>query len=486
MDTEQTPAGSSSPALPALTLNSTARVRLGLLSGADAGLSSPFSFSGLSASAHRPTAALPRKRGIQTEQHEPRAKEPRTQDPQDSQDDDPNSLARSKILEARDLLLQACSLTKSRDEQSRLLDLLEVFREYTEKGKLAKSSNIIASQVASLETAVRKIETKAKTLASTTLPPALPLALAPRATPGPSKPASYASVASKAPNSTEWTTVERSKKPTKAAATTTRKKPKDKRLILITAPGTQARFSPLALRNAFNKAFLDKGVKGPVVATVAKSLGQNIVVTTTDAFSAEYLLEKRAIWEHIYPFTSAQKDEPWHKVIVHGIPTTDFNTPNGMDLIIDEIKTFNKGFTPVGTPYWITPKDKRAVQLAGSVAIAFATAKEANRAIRHRLYIGGISVRVEKLYSTAPTSQCRKCQGFGHLESYCKRAPSCRLCGDKHATPEHACNTCNTKGTKCQHLAPKCSNCKEAHTADSKECQVLLAIKTKKATTTTL
>jgi hypothetical protein len=179
MDTEQTPAGSSSPALPALTLNSTARVGLGLLSGADAGLSSPFSFSGLSASAHRPTAALPRKRGIQTEQHEPRAKEPRTQDPQDSQDDDPNSLARSKILEARDLLLQACSLTKSRDEQSRLLDLLEVFREYTEKGKLAKSSNIIASQVASLETAVRKIETKAKALASTTLPPALPLALAP-------------------------------------------------------------------------------------------------------------------------------------------------------------------------------------------------------------------------------------------------------------------------------------------------------------------
>jgi hypothetical protein len=454
-------------------------------------LSSPFSFSGLSASAHRPTAALPRKRGIQTEHHGPRPKEPRTQDArtqdtrtQDHDQDDPNGLARSKILEARDLLLEACSLTKSRDEQSRLLDLLEVFREYTEKGKLAKSSNIIASQVANLETAVRKIETKAKALATPIIPVTPAKAPALTATLGPPKPISYAAAASKAPLA-EWTTVERSKKPTKATTANPGKKPKDRRLILITAPGTQTRFSPLALRNAFNKAFLDKGVKGPVVATIAKSLGQNIVVTTTDAFSAEYLLEKRAIWEHVYPFTSAQKDEPWHKVIVHGIPTLDFNTPTGMDLITDEIKTFNKGFTPIGTPYWITPKDRRAVQQAGSVAVAFATAEEANRAIRHRLYIGGISVRVEKLYSTAPTSQCRKCQGYGHLDSYCKKAPSCRLCGGKHATLEHACNTCNAKGTKCQHLVPKCSNCREAHTADSKECQVLLAIKTKKATTTT-
>ena len=69
------------------------------------------------------------------------------------------------------------------------------------------------------------------------------------------------------------------------------------------------RFSSLVLRNAFNKAFIDKGVKGPVVATVSKTLGQNIVVTTTDSFSADFLLEKRSIWEHIYPFLTAQKDK---------------------------------------------------------------------------------------------------------------------------------------------------------------------------------
>ena len=53
-----------------------------------------------------------------------------------------------------------------------------------------------------------------------------------------------------------------------------------------------------------------------------------------------------------------------------------------MDLIKDEIRTFNKGLNPVGTPYWLTPANKRPHQLAGSVVVAFATLEEANKAIR--------------------------------------------------------------------------------------------------------
>jgi hypothetical protein len=39
------------------------------------------------------------------------------------------------ILEARDLLVKAIGLTKEYDKQTRLLDLIEIFREYTEKKK---------------------------------------------------------------------------------------------------------------------------------------------------------------------------------------------------------------------------------------------------------------------------------------------------------------------------------------------------------------
>jgi hypothetical protein len=282
----------------------------------------------------------------------------------------------------------------------------------------------------------------------------------------------------------EWTIVG-----SKKASQDPKPKPKLKqntsnRLILLQATSSSnTSFSPLALRNAFNKAFLAKGIKGPIVATISRTLGKNIVVTTTPEFSADFLLEKQAIWEHIVPFKLAQKDEPWHKVILHGIPILDFNTPEGMDLVVDEIQTFNKGFTPIGTPYWLTSLDKRQNQRAGAVVVAFATEEEATRAIRNRLYIAGISVRVEKLYSTAPTTQCQNCQGFGHLDSYCKRTPICKLCAGNHATKQHFCNTCQAKGTSCPHLEPKCSNCQQAHTANTRSCEVLLAIRNKTFTT---
>ena len=78
--------------------------------------------------------------------------------------------------------------------------------------------------------------------------------------------------------------------------------------------------------------------------------------------------------------------------MLRGISTADFNNLSEMDLVTKEIKTFNKGLAPIGTPYWLTTPEKRANQRAGSVVVAFATAKEASRAIRHRLYIAGISV----------------------------------------------------------------------------------------------
>ena len=157
-----------------------------------------------------------------------------------------------------------------------------------------------------------------------------------------------------------------------------------------------------------------------------------------------------------------------------------------MQLVIDEIKTFNQGFTPIGTPYWLTTASKRQNQRAGSVVVAFATEGEASRAIRQRLYIAGISVRVEKLYSTSPTTQCNNCQGYGHLDSYCKRQAVCKLCAQKHSTTQHYCNTCTVKGSRCQHLEPKCGNCNQAHIASTKTCEVLLAIKNKANTTTSL
>ena len=37
--------------------------------------------------------------------------------------------------------------------------------------------------------------------------------------------------------------------------------------------------------------------------------------------------------------------------------------------------------------------------------------------------------------------------------------------------------------TSCEHLKSKCSNCRETHSANSRTCEVLIAIKARSATT---
>lgn len=250
-----------------------------------------------------------------------------------------------------------------------------------------------------------------------------------------------------------------------------------RRLILTNPKDIGPAFSSMAARNQLNQAFLEKGTKGPVVAGVALTRGNNIAITTTENYTAKFLLEKKDIWKHIINSDNMELENKWFKVAIHGIPTIDFNVPEGMEMIKSEIATFNRGLAPVGTPFWLTNAEKRANQRGGSIVVAFATQEEAERAIRERLIIAGISVRVEKLHNTAPTTQCERCQGYGHIQDHCRRPEACRLCGENHHTKQHRCNPCQSNGKACIHLSAKCKNCAGPHQANAEECETILSIK---------
>lgn len=390
---------------------------------------------------------------------------------------------KEELYQARDHIIKAYNVSKDRNEQNRLLDLLDIFREFTNKGLLNKASNIIASQVANIETATRQIETKARDF-NKIIAPAVPNIPKQQQQHQPQNP-SLASVAmngvENASKMQEWTTVGKKTTPSQARMThASQQKIKDtRRLILIQDPMQLIDISPLDIRNRINKAFADNNIKGPVVNLIARTKNNNICISTTTDYNAEFLLEKKTIWENVVPHVAVQKDEPWYKVVAHGIPLADFNHEDGMEMIKQEVITFNKGLRPIGMPHWISTMENRAIKNAGSVAIAFATEQEANRAIQHRLYIAGISVRVTKYYTVAPTTQCQKCQGYGHLDSYCRRQATCALCGESHSTQQHYCSICKTKGKACNHLAARCANCKGKHQASSKTCEIYIALKTK-------
>jgi hypothetical protein len=65
---------------------------------------------------------------------------------------------------------------------------------------------------------------------------------------------------------------------------------------------------------------------------------------------------------------------------------------------------FNTNYYPIRTLYWLSIAKNQAIKQAGAIIIVFGTEEKAQRAIYNRLFIAGISVRVEKLHSTPPTT----------------------------------------------------------------------------------
>jgi hypothetical protein len=81
--------------------------------------------------------------------------------------DTTSDLASTKILQVYDLLIEVYLAIKLCEKQFQILDLIEIFREYTKSGKLQKVINQLASQVNNLEYATRKIEAKTKAVSTT-------------------------------------------------------------------------------------------------------------------------------------------------------------------------------------------------------------------------------------------------------------------------------------------------------------------------------
>ncbi|KAI0990901.1 hypothetical protein K3495_g17286, partial [Podosphaera aphanis] len=94
--------------------------------------------------------------------------------------------------------------------------------------------------------------------------------------------------------SKEWTVVQ----PKKKAAPKARK---SNRVILLQDETTRQKFSPLQVRDKINQAFKAKGVEGPVVAIVSSTRKENIAITTTEPYSAEFFMEKVDIWKNLAP-----------------------------------------------------------------------------------------------------------------------------------------------------------------------------------------
>ena len=250
------------------------------------------------------------------------------------------------------------------------------------------------------------------------------------------------------------------------------------RQLLLTPKTAVTSINSIAYRNAINKALKEAKINNVLVSTVTMSrTGNSIVVTAAEGNTAEDLLQHKAIWGAQLNLIQIRKNNKWHKMVLHKLPTAVFNTEEGLEMLQEEVELFNKGLKLVTKPVWLSTAENRQNKMHSSAIIAFATQEELQNALRTRVVVAGTTVRTAAYTDNKPYDQCLKCQGFGHTYQKCINASRCQICAGNHSTRSHTCNICKKGQELCAHTVIKCSNCKESHKADSKDCAVYKALK---------
>ncbi len=112
---------------------------------------------------------------------------------------------------------------------------------------------------------------------------------------------------------------------------------KEKRLVIQTTQEEVAKLNSYHLRNQINDKFFQKeGIAKSVVATITKSFtGLSIILTTMPDFTADFLIQKKAVWRELVDKIArkVEKDIHWNRIVVHGVPIQPFSTDEGLNML---------------------------------------------------------------------------------------------------------------------------------------------------------
>ncbi len=93
------------------------------------------------------------------------------------------------------------------------------------------------------------------------------------------------------------------------------------------------------------------------------------------------------------------------------------------------------------------------------------------KSIKFRLFLGGISIKVEK-YRHQPI-QYQKCQKFGHLAKEYRLNHKYQIYAEEHPTKAHKYDICEVQNNICPHSTFKYTNCGENHRANSPKYKIV-------------
>ncbi|KAF7564240.1 uncharacterized protein PtrM4_153560 [Pyrenophora tritici-repentis] len=210
------------------------------------------------------------------------------------------------IFWARDLILQASTMAESHLSQNKLLQLLDVFRDFTELGRVTQQMTEKFTAQLAYQTATL---TSASQQATKTLKKAVNAATGPQNPNNQEKPNNQNTQNIQNTQNTQNTQQNKT-----SYASKTNKKPASyyQAVLTLTQPTSH---TPLQIRDLINEEFTKGGIKDPVVKEV-----------TTKS---------------------------WTKVVVHNVPT-EWEGAETLEILHTEIPAYNNGLQITGNPYWIS------------------------------------------------------------------------------------------------------------------------------------
>jgi hypothetical protein len=154
---------------------------------------------------------------------------------------------------------------------------------------------------------------------------------------------------------------------------------------------------------------------------------------------------------------------PTYGVIAHGIPTNSINIRD-QEATIQQILADNHTVVPkakISYVGWLTKESN--LKRASSIVLEFTDPEMANAIIYAGMVWDG-QIHQCQLYDRAcRIKQCFRCYKYGHIGTQCNETQTCGYCADQHETKH-----CNQKGR--EGFLPRCTVCKDAHTAWSNAC----------------
>jgi len=152
--------------------------------------------------------------------------------------------------------------------------------------------------------------------------------------------------------------------------------------------------------------------------------------------------------------------------LLHGLPTH-----LSLLEISQSISSNYPQLTQSQTLRWLTPAERREHKANSTIVMTLADNIKKAQIGRQHVIICNRQCELDDYIAYGKTTQCRKCQAYGHPAALCWNNPRCAVCAEHHETKEHPCSLLIwKKGPACTHPPIRCANCDAPYKATDPNC----------------